>query len=41
MIRVGFIINYNPINWLGGYNFTINLINAILLLKNRKIDPVL
>lgn len=41
MIRVGFIINYNPINWLGGYNFTINLINAILLLKNRKIEPVL
>ncbi len=41
MIRVGFIINYDPINWLGGYNFTINLINAILLLKNRKIEPVL
>lgn len=41
MVRVGFIINFNPINWLGGYNFVINLINSILLLNKRKIEPVL
>lgn len=41
MIKVGFIINYDPIKWLGGYNFVINLINSILLIKKRKIEPVL
>ena len=26
MIKVGFVINFDPKKWLGGYNFIINLI---------------
>ena len=41
MIKVGFVINFDPKKWLGGYNFIINLIKSLSLIKNKKINPVL
>jgi glycosyltransferase involved in cell wall biosynthesis len=41
VIRVGFIINFRDMNWMGGVNYYKNLINAINSLPNRKIEPVI
>jgi len=41
MINVGFIINFDPKKWLGGYNLIINLINSLLIIRNNKIRPIL
>ena len=41
MIRVGFVINFGHQKWLGGFNIIINLIKALYLLPNRKIEPIL
>jgi hypothetical protein len=41
MIRVGFVINFNPEKGLGTFNFIINLIKSISLIDKKKIQPVL
>ena len=41
MLKVGFIINFNSNKWLGGFNFVINLIKSLSLLKDKKIKPIL
>jgi hypothetical protein len=41
MTRVAFVINFTHHKWLGGFNIIMNLIKALYLLKNRKIDPIL
>ena len=41
MIRVGFVINFNPEKSLGTFNFIINLIKSISLIDKKKIQPVL
>ena len=41
MIRVAFIINFKPKKWLGGFNFILNLIESLSILKNKKIKPIL
>jgi hypothetical protein len=41
MIRIGFIINFNPAKSLGTFNFIINLIRSISLVDKKKIQPVL
>lgn len=41
MIRVGFLINPNSDNRLGLFNFLINLLKCLSLVKNKKIKPVL
>ena len=41
MIKVGFVINFGHQNWLGGFNVITNLIKALYLLPERKIEPVL
>ena len=41
MTRVGFVINFTHHKWLGGFNIIMNLIKALYLLKNRKIEPIL
>jgi len=41
MIRVGFFMQQTDKNWLGGINYLSNLLKAILLDPDRKINPVL
>ena len=41
MIRVGFLINYNHLKWLGGFNVIMNITNSFKFLKNRKIEPLI
>ena len=41
MIKVAFLINYNPRSWLGGTNVIKNLIYCIKRFSNRRIEPVL
>jgi len=41
MIRVAFLINYNPTKWLGGFNVIKNITNSFEFLKNRKIEPLI
>lgn len=41
MIRVGFILTNNGNGWLGGTNFLSNLLHAIVMVKDRQIEPVL
>jgi len=41
MTKVGFVINFTHHKWLGGFNIIMNLIKALYLLKNRKIEPIL
>ena len=41
MTRVGFVINFTHHKWLGGFNIIMNLIKALYLLKDRKIEPIL
>lgn len=41
MIRVGFVINFNPEKGLGTFNLIINLIKSIYLIDKKKIQPVL
>ena len=38
MIRVGFLLNYNPKTWLGGFNVKKNLINSFKQLNQKKIE---
>ena len=40
MIRVGFVFDQLNEGWLGGVNYFSNLFNAIYLLPDRKIEPV-
>jgi len=40
-IRVGFIINYDFDIWLGGFNYFKTLIDTIMELPERKIEPVI
>ena len=39
-IRVGFIINYEFNSWLAGINYFRNLIDAIMSLPEREIEPI-
>ena len=41
MIRIAFLINYNPSSWFGGTNLIKNLIYCIKNYSNNKIEPVL
>lgn len=40
MIRVGFILNFHDQGWIGGINYYHSLIDAILSVPSRKIEPV-
>jgi len=41
MIRVGFVMAQAGQGWMGGINYLSNLINSVMLLPNRQIEPVL
>ena len=41
MIKVGFIINFEKNQWIGGYNHFVNLFNFIKQSKTKNIEPVL
>ena len=41
MIKVGFIINFKPSMWLGGYNYYKNLFKCLDNFTNKKIIPVI
>ncbi len=41
MIKVGFIINFERDQWVGGYNHFVNLFNFIKRSKTKNIEPVL
>jgi len=41
VIKVGFIINFDKKNWLGGFNYFSNLFKFILNNPNRKIEPII
>jgi len=41
MIRVGFIVAVTDRSWIGGINYISNLINAVLAMPDRSIEPVL
>ena len=41
MIRVAFVINYNPAAWLGGFNVIRNLICSINANKPKNIKIVI
>lgn len=41
MIRVAFLLEGNPKNWMGGVNYLRNLVEAIMRLDDRRITPVL
>ena len=41
MKRVGFLINYNHLKWLGGFNVIVNITNSFKFLKNSKIQPLI
>jgi len=41
MIRVGFVINFKPSLWLGGYNYYKNLFNCLDAFKKKKIVPII
>ena len=41
MIRVAFLMNYNPRSWFGGTNLIKNLIYCIKRFSNGKIEPIL
>ena len=40
-IKVGYIINFSPNQWLGGYNYFKNLFNCLEECKIKKIEPVI
>ena len=37
--NVGFIINFNPSKWLGGFNYIKNLIFFFRKIQNKKHKP--
>ena len=41
MIKIAFLINYNPSSWLGGVNVIKNLIYCITYFSNKKVEPIL
>jgi glycosyltransferase involved in cell wall biosynthesis len=41
VIRVGFFLNFVDQSWIGGISYYRNLIDAILSIPNRKIQPVI
>ncbi len=41
MIRVGFILSFSDASWLGGFYYFKGLLEAILALPNRMIEPVI
>lgn len=41
MIRVGFILNFQDHSWIGGINYYHSLIDAVMSLPDRKIEPVI
>jgi len=41
MIRVGFILNFQDQGWIGGINYYHSLIDAVMSLPDRKIEPVI
>ena len=41
MIRVGFILNFKNYGWIGGKNYFLNLISAIIANKKSNIEPVI
>lgn len=41
MIRVGFILNFQDQSWIGGINYYHSLIDAVMSLPGRKIEPVI
>ena len=41
MIRVGFLINFNYLKWLGGFYVIKNLIYCIKAFSKNEIEPIL
>ena len=41
MIRVGFLINFNYLKWLGGFYVIKNLIYCINAFSKNEIEPIL
>jgi glycosyltransferase involved in cell wall biosynthesis len=41
VIRVGFVFSFSDENWLGGFYYFKGLLEAILALPDRKIEPVI
>ena len=41
MIKVGFIVNFEKDQWIGGYNHFVNLFNFIKQSKTKNIEPIL
>ncbi len=41
MIKVGFIVNFEKDQWIGGYNHFVNLFNFIKHSKTKNIEPIL
>ncbi|MDO9262842.1 MAG: hypothetical protein Q7U02_02670, partial [Desulfosalsimonadaceae bacterium] len=40
-VRVGFIINFDFDSWLGGFNYLKTLIDSVMALPERTIEPVI
>ena len=41
MIRVGFILNFQDKEWIGGINYYHSLIDTVMSMPDRKIEPVI
>ena len=39
MKKVGFLLNYDPNSWLGGFNVKKNLVNSFNFIKKKKLEP--
>ena len=39
-MNIGFIINFNKEDWIGGYNYYLHLINGLKKYKKFKCNPV-
>ena len=40
MKKVGFLLNYDPNSWLGGFNVKKNLVNSFNFIKKKKNKPI-
>ena len=40
-MNIGFIINFNKQDWIGGYNYYLHLFNGLKNRKNSKFKPVI
>ena len=40
MKKVGFLLNYDPNSWLGGFNVKKNLVNSFNFIKKKKTRAI-